>query len=237
MPLEAAEQLQPAWRCTMNGRGFDELTRAFGQDANRRSVFRGLAAGALALIGNRSTFEPAAAQGSKTLICHRTGRSDNPYVLIEVSSNAVAAHEKHDDHRPYDCFDGPSCSPCTGAQCFTSTVGLVPRSAEYGPNDPWTVCRADADSAWLSSAAWGQYDPVAACQSLGYRTVGGAGGTCEHICGYCGDAETSCENPGTEFYDYQGGYDPDYVWCSAPENTDNPIPGTICNAVVWECLA
>lgn len=221
----------------MNGSYFDHLTRKVGQQWDRRSVIRGLAVSILAVMGATKTAHPATAKGEKTLICHATGRPTNPYNLIEVAVSAFPAHEAHGDHLAYQCADGPSCSPCPGLQCYTSTAGQITRGDEFGPNDPWVICRADAQSAWLSSAAWGQYDPLAACQSLGYSTVGGAGGTCEHVCGYCGDGETSCENPGTERYDYEGGWDPAIVWCNAPENTDNPVPGSICNAVVWECLA
>jgi len=33
----------------------------------------------------------------KQYVCHRTGSSKNPFVLIYVSSNAVPAHQRHGD--------------------------------------------------------------------------------------------------------------------------------------------
>ena len=41
---------------------------------------------------------PAANQyGGKTMLCHRTGSEENPFVLISVSNNAVPAHAAHGD--------------------------------------------------------------------------------------------------------------------------------------------
>lgn len=66
----------------------------------------------------------------------------------------------------------------------------------------WQVCRADSNTAWVTSSTGvgtgGTYDTVAACQSLGYATVANFGGTCGTSCGYCG-------TPGQETYDGGGG--------------------------------
>jgi hypothetical protein len=157
----------------------------------------------------------ASAKGEKALICHYTSSTTNPYNIIEVSANAVAAHEAHGDHLAFDCGNGPQCTACFPDACTAGTVGVI-------SGDPWTVCRADADSAWLSAATLGEYDALAACQSLGYSSFGQYGGNCGSICGYC-ESGTSCDNPGTEVYDGQG--------------LGNCGAGVLCFTVTWECLA
>ncbi|MDD8022694.1 MAG: hypothetical protein PHX82_06250 [Paracoccaceae bacterium] len=64
--------------------------------------------------------------------------------------------------------------------------------------DPWTVCRADTSTAWLSANVGGTYNAEAICQSLGYSEVDAKGGTCGTVCGYCGTV-------GQETYDDSGG--------------------------------
>ena len=82
----------------------------------------------------------------------------------------------------------------------------------------WTVCRSDANSAWISSVSGGEYHADTICQQLGYLRHGRDGGTCGSVCGYCED-NTSCSNPGTETYD---GADT----CGE----------ALCSTVQWECV-
>ncbi|AWV90884.1 hypothetical protein DN745_16765 [Bradymonas sediminis] len=77
------------------------------------------------------------------------------------------------------------------------SVGFVGTTGRT-TGDPWTVCRADASTAWVSAMNAGSYNPTAACQSLGYSSVDAWGGTCGDVCGFCG-------NSGFENYDNNGG--------------------------------
>lgn len=82
----------------------------------------------------------------------------------------------------------------------TDTIPAVGTTGSAGvlSGNNWQVCRADANTAWVTSGSGGAYDAIAACQSLGYATVTGFGGTCGDSCGYCGNA-------GAETYDGGGG--------------------------------
>lgn len=77
--------------------------------------------------------------------------------------------------------------------------------------DPWTVCRADTNTAWLAANTGGTYNAVEACESVGYASVTNQGGTCGDVCGYCGNA-------GQETYDGGGG-----------------SVTSLSNTVHWEC--
>ncbi len=90
---------------------------------------------------------------------------------------------------------------------------LVPTAASAAPpaactagaspvtNSPWTVCRADINSAWVSANNSGQFHALAICKSLGYKAVTANGGTCGSVCGYCQTSgTTSCSSPGNEQY-------------------------------------
>lgn len=62
----------------------------------------------------------------------------------------------------------------------------------------WQVCRADEDTAWISSqSGGGTYDAEVICAALGYKGADLHGGNCDTVCGYCG-------TPGQETYDNQG---------------------------------
>lgn len=50
----------------------------------------------------------------KTTICHATGSATNPFVLITVSNNALAAHRRHqngEDIIPAPSFHGKKFCP------------------------------------------------------------------------------------------------------------------------------
>lgn len=183
-------------------------------------MVRGLAGTAFAAVGLGRLATDVAAKGEKALICHYTGSTANPFNLIEVSTSAVAAHEAHGDHLAFDCGDGPQCTACPPEQCTIGEVGAI-------SGNPWTVCRIDTNSAWLSSTTSGIYDPLAACQSIGFSSVGQFGGNCGSVCGWCEEVTvTSCEDLGTEKYDGNPGI---CGW--------NGETGNLCYTVSWECLA
>ncbi len=47
-----------------------------------------------------SSSTTATTASKKTLLCHKTHSAKNPYVLISISSHAVAAHLRHGDVVP-----------------------------------------------------------------------------------------------------------------------------------------
>lgn len=85
-------------------------------------------------------------------------------------------------------FAQSSSPPAVGT---SSTVGVL-------AGDPWVVCRADTNTAWLSANTYGTYNAVEACQSVGYTSVTNQGGTYGYACGYNG-------TPGYEYYSGNGG--------------------------------
>jgi hypothetical protein len=48
---------------------------------------------------------------AKVTICHRTGSSKNPYVMITVSMNAIPAHSRHGDIIPAPAGGCPAVAP------------------------------------------------------------------------------------------------------------------------------
>jgi hypothetical protein len=109
---------------------------------------------------------------------------------------------------------GGTCVSPFPAQCFMSS-NLA--------NAPWTVCRADASTAWISHAAagGGTFQALQICQSLGYTRVNRSGGTCGNVCGYCQPATTSCSMTGNATFDGSGG--------------DGPGGAALQFTVMWEC--
>ena len=89
---------------------------------------------------------------------------------------------------------------------------------------PWTVCRSDCNTAWLSMGAanGGNYHPLEICNSLGYTRWGSPSGTCNNVCSYC--SAGSCNVPGRMSFDGGG---------SCGQDQWGPI---LCLWVMWQCL-
>ncbi|WP_133300558.1 hypothetical protein [Seongchinamella sediminis] len=102
--------------------------------------------------------------------------------------------------------------PVLAEQCVTSN--------DLVSGDPWTVCEADANSAWVSADNEGVYEADRICQQLGFDRVDQYGGTCGDVCGYCQPETTSCSSPGNKTFDGNG---------------DANFP-QLAFAVMWTCV-
>ena len=63
-------------------------------NVHRRTLRRSVVAAVVTCAG-LAALAPAASAGEKVTICHATGSSTNPYVVITISENAVPAHQRH----------------------------------------------------------------------------------------------------------------------------------------------
>jgi hypothetical protein len=149
----------------MDGNRFDDLTRALAATRSRRQVLKGLAATAVAAIAGPHA---AGAALNKVMVCHHTGAADNPALLIEISANAVPAHQAHGDvinpdfdNDPFNCGgcsivcdDGDPCTinACVAGNCAFPLVECpVCQVCAGGPCVPDTaqeglVCGDDGDT-------------------------------------------------------------------------------------------
>jgi len=93
----------------------------------------------------------------------------------------------------------------------------------YGATGTWVVCRADANSAWISHTDiyGGTYEPLLICNYLGYASVTAYGGTCGVVCGYCGNGGDGCGTTSDAGYVFDGGNS-----CTLPQ---------LCYTVQWLC--
>ncbi len=131
--------------------------------------------------------------------------------------NEAAGEECDDGNNTSNDGCDANCMSEFPPVCTTSTVGVQSGS-------PWVVCEASPSGAWLSHSVQGQggtYDPLAACQSIGYSQVGNFGGNCGDVCGYCSSSTTSCSNPGPKTFTGGG------KSCGQQ---------FLCITVMWECL-
>lgn len=113
--------------------------------------------------------------------------------------------------------------------------------ADPQTKSPWVVCRADCKTAWISSTKTDDietqfYHAFEICKDLGYDDVVDWGGNGGFECGYWNPFSphsdslanpTSCENPGTEWFDGAG------TWEEACQPDQYGI--VICYIVAWKC--
>jgi len=96
---------------------------------------------------------------------------------------------------------------------MTSSYG-----AYYGS---WIVCRADANSAWISANNEGIYESVQICNYLGFASVTAYGGTWGTVCGYGSNGGDGCGTTSNAGYVFTGSNG-----CVFPQ---------ICYTVQWLC--
>jgi len=96
-------------------------------------------------------------------------------------------------------------------------------TSSYGANQgEWIVCRADANSAWISGMNFGIYQSVQICNYLGFASVIAHGGTCGTVCGYCNNGGSGCGTTSNAGYVFDG----TGLSCGFPN---------LCYTVHWLC--
>jgi hypothetical protein len=140
----------------MDGRQFDKLTKALATGVSRRRVLRGAVGSAIGGMVSMIRIRGGSA-GDKVVVCHLTGSATNPVVQIDVSVNAIPAHEAHGDVIAPDfatdvnncggcgivCGGGDACNTptCLGGECTTVSVNCDDNNACTDDScDPATGC-------------------------------------------------------------------------------------------------
>ncbi|MSP62203.1 MAG: hypothetical protein EXR72_18095 [Myxococcales bacterium] len=121
---------------------------------------------------------------------------------------------------------------CAGGVCQNGCVNGHPvplactGGKDPGTMDPWVVCQADCNIAWIAHAvmAGGKFHALAICMGLGYTKLGLYGGTCGNTCGYC-IGGTSCMAPQMATKFDNGGM------CG-----NDGMGVILCQTVHWQCL-
>jgi cysteine-rich repeat protein len=108
------------------------------------------------------------------------------------------AEECDDGNDVDDDFCTNDCILLGFPPCYESSFGVL------NGGDPWVICSADGDTAWISANTGGTYQADLICEMLGYSFVADQGGTCGNVCGYC-EGNTSCMNLGNMNFDGGGG--------------------------------
>jgi hypothetical protein len=78
----------------------------------------------------QSSEQPPGAESGKTTICHATGSATNPFVLITISNNALAAHQAHQGGR--DIIPAPA----GGCPAAVSSQEQPPQGVTPGMQSP-----------------------------------------------------------------------------------------------------
>jgi hypothetical protein len=147
----------------MDGQKFDSFTKNLADSISRRGMLKALLGGAAggAAAALRSRGGQAA---DKVFICHNTGSTTNPQVLIEVSVNAIKAHKAHGDLIGVDVSSDPfNCGNCgvvcPGDACNTAVCSAGKCSTTPVNCDDGDVCTTDTCDPVTGCA----HAPVANC--------------------------------------------------------------------------
>lgn len=93
---------------------------------------------ALMMMGGPAFADKPDDKPSKVLICHATGSETNPYVLIEVSENALKGHFK-DGHQENEDILNPESGVCPGpTETPKPTPTETPTDSPTTPTEPTT---------------------------------------------------------------------------------------------------
>jgi hypothetical protein len=101
----------------MDDRCFDRLTKQLAATLSRRGLIKAIAVTAALQVSAHA--RQAEAKRTKTRICHQTGSSSNPWVVIDVSTAAYDAHIAHGDQPYVDCCSSADCAD--GLACVSGT--------------------------------------------------------------------------------------------------------------------